>query len=69
MWSGPVGLALTNSTLTRVPWPRSGGRVAVDTLVDHLGEHVVEPAVGQPEVDEPGTGDLDRADMGRRSPR
>ena len=43
--------------------------VAVDALVDDLDQHVVQPAVGQVEVDEAGAGHLDRAHVRRAARR
>ena len=37
-----------------------GAGVAVGALLEHLGEHVVQPRVGEAEVHEAGAGDLDR---------
>ena len=62
MCSGPVGLADTNSTLTRArlvgrePAPRAGRR-------EDPGDGRLERRVRQPQVDEPGPRDLGRGDQ------
>ena len=43
-----------------------GRGVAVESLLEHVGHHLVEPRVGEPEVHEPGPGDLDGGDVSGR---
>ena len=65
-WSGPVGLADTNSTLTERGRPAGdhspGGRVGQDR-----GDRRLEGAVAKPQVEEAGRRDLGRGDR-RRPP-
>ena len=43
-----------------------GAGVGVDAGLDHVGQHLVEPRVGEAEVDEARPGDLHRRDVGGR---
>ena len=42
-------------------------RRAVESLLEHVGHHLVEPRVSQSEVDESGPGDLDCGGVGGRA--
>ena len=65
-WSGPFGLAETNSTLTRRPWPKSVAAEVRRAGVNYVAQHVVKPRLGKVEVDESSAGDIDLDHMRRR---
>ena len=61
MWTGPVGLAETNSRLIRVPRSRVGAAVRRAGLDDGARDLTLGGCADR-DVDEARTGDLDRGD-------